>query len=284
MGLFDKLLEQVADADREVLNRYPHLAAEVNKADDFVMKWEQWRDNNYDPDTGLTKTAKAIIDQKDAELEAMRLLQTGNDMTWDEIKGNVESLVKTQGLMTRQEFEASTAKLAYAKPDDIKATEQKINNLEVGMENLYAKTAHMPAQHFVEFGKVLKMDELFGYMRENKLGGDVEKGYEHYTAAARAEKAAAVATEKEAELRRSVREETLKEVTMRQGTLPVDSQGGSPEQTALQRRILVRKGVDAPDGAPKMTPGSLGDMAGANDAYSAYLRDQASGTKPTPVQ
>jgi hypothetical protein len=283
MAMFDALLAEVAEADRKVFRRYPGVAAKIDKTDEFVSRWEKWRDDNWDKEAGMTKNAVAAIAAKDNEIEALRLLQ-GNDMTWDEMKTNVDSLLNTRGVVTKEYVEKEIVpKLGFAKPADIEAVDKKIQNLALGMDAAYGASAHLPSKYYREFGNVegapeFTMAELFKHMNEKKIA-NFDDAYKSYTEPLRVKQNEAAAKVKEEEIRKQVREETLKEITLKQGALPVDQRGSSPEMSALTMRINARKKIENND-APKLTPGELGSQAGAQDAYRQYIADQAAGVKP----
>jgi hypothetical protein len=231
----------------------------------------------------MTKNAVAAIAAKDNEIEALRLLQ-GNDMTWDEMKSNVDGLLNQRGVVTKEYIEKEWApKLAFAKPADIEAVDKKIQNLALGMDAAYGASAHLPSKYYREFGNVegapeFTMSDLFKHMNEKKIA-NFDDAYKSYTEPLRIKMAEAAAKTKEDEIRKQVREETLKEFTMNKATMPVDQRGSSPEMSALTMRINERKKIENND-APKLTPGELGSGAATQDAYRQYLTDQAAGVKP----
>lgn len=291
MGLFDNLIQEVNEADREVFKKYPKFAQEVNKADEYVSKWERWESKNWDEQANMTVNAVEALRQKDAEIEALRLFQAG-DMNWDEMKGNVETLIQTNlknGKVATQDdinrfLEAERTKLTVKVGDRQVPITEYAQNLERGMEMTYAKTAHLPSKYAREFGDKapeFTIESLFKHMQDNKISR-FEDAYDSYVRPMREEKQT---TERAAELERvkaEAKEEAKKEWAMKGGSLPVDSEGSAPTATPLQRRINERKKIDVE--GPKLTPGNLGDGAAGNDAYAAYLKDQAAGTKPTLIQ
>lgn len=285
MGLFDELLGQVEEADRAVFQKYPKVAERIDKNNEFVDKWELWRRNNWDEEAQMTKQAAEAIRARDAEIEALKLLQAG-DMDWDQIKGNIdqtlEQFAKARKFATaddlKKTFETEiTPKLVVKSNGKDVPLAEYAQNLERGMEFTYAHTAHMPLQHFQEFGTPMKIEELFTHMREKGIA-KFEDGYESFVAPKRKAKADAEFAEREAALKK--REDDLKDAQMRKGSLPDDPRGAAPEMTALTMRIAAHKKVDLPEGTPKLTPGELGSGTATQDAYQAYLKDQANGTKP----
>jgi len=291
MGLFDKLIEEVAETDREVFKRYPKLAEKVDSDDQKLTEWENWRKQHFNEELAMTNNAVEALRQKDAEIEALRLLQAG-DMNWDDMKGNVETLIQANlknGKVATQDdinrfLEAERAKLTVKVGDKQIPITEYAQNLERGMEMTYAKTAHLPAKYYREFGDKapeFTIEALFKHMQDNKISR-FEDAYDSYVKPLRDEKQA---TERTAELERvkaEAKAEAKAEWAMKGGSLPTDSEGSAPQATALQRRIGERKKVEVQ--GPKLTPGSLGDGSAGNDAYQQYLKDQAAGVKPTVIQ
>ena len=293
MGLFDKLLSDagVEATDKAVFERYPKIREEVDKADDYVSQWESWKAEHWDDQSRMTKDSVQLIRQKDAEIEALRLMQ-GGDMTWDDMKDNVvreiQGQVKPQLEGTLKplldQIESLKAQLG-ADPKNNQPLQQQIRNLERGMEFTYVKTAHLPYQYAKEFGAdapVFKLDEMFKYMQENKIA-DFDNGYQGFTAKQREAKMKADQDAREVQIKKEARDEAMKEFTLKGGVQPTDTQGPSPAATPLQRRLAAKRGQEL-EGVPKLTPGTIGDGTAAGDAYQAYLRDQAAGTHPTPIQ
>jgi hypothetical protein len=293
MGMWDELLNQVAETDREVFKKYPKLAAKVDEADTKVSEWERWSAEHFDRTANTTKEALAAMQAKDEEIEALRLLQ-GSDMNWDDMKANVEATVQTAlkngKVMTADDFRKTldtevNSKLMVERQDGSKISlKDAMSNLERGMEITYAKTAHLPSAYLQEFGKEAKpftMEQLFAHMQEKKLA-NFEDAYNSMVSPLRDERSKADGIAKEAAIRKEEREKVMQEVSMRHGAMPLDDRGAPAEMSALQRRINENKKVEV--AGPKLTPGELGSQAGANDAYQQYLKDQAAGIKPQMVQ
>lgn len=292
MAFFDDLLEQIEDADREVLKKYPKIAEKINKTDEVLTQWETWKKDQYDPTTGYTKSALKAIEQKDAEIEALKLLQ-GNDMTWDEMKANVEKLVNdtvgSKGMIDKNALNQEIGSRVTVKVKQADGTEKDIpvtdyvRNLERGMEFTYAKSSHLPLKYYKEFQDMTDAPEftqeaLFKHMQENSIA-DFDKGYESFVAPLKAKKAEAAAKTREETIRKEERDKITQEMMQRNGgRMPEDNAGTSPEMSALSRKIADRKKVEVQ--GPKLTPGQIGDGTAAGDAYQQWLKDQAAGVKP----
>jgi hypothetical protein len=293
MAYFDDLLEQVEEADREVMMKYPTLAHKINENDRILSEWENWKAKEYDPSTGYTKRAVQALRDKDAEIEALKLLQ-GNDMTWDEMKSNVEKLIN-DNLTGRNYVDPSgvdsriggRTTIKVKNPDgterDIPVTDY-VRNVERGMEFTYAKTAHLPLKYYKEFHDVSDAPEftqeaLFKHMQEHSIA-DFEKGYESFVRPLREKKNEAAGKIREEQIRTEERKKVEAEYMQRNGgIMPDDTKGSAPEMSALSRKIADRKKVEVQ--GPKLTPGTIGDGSAGNDAYQQWLKDQASGTKPS---
>jgi hypothetical protein len=115
-------------------------------------------------------------------------------------------------------------------------------------------------------------------MQEKKIP-NFEDAYSSLVAPLRAERATVESKAREEAIRKEERDKVMQEMTLRQGAMPLDDRGAPAEMSALQRRINEHKKVEV--AGPKLTPGELGSQVGAQDAYQAYLKDQAAGTKPT---
>lgn len=286
MGIWDTLMQQVEEADREIFKKYPKMAEQINRQDEFVSSWEDWRNKYWDNDAKMTKNAVEAIRQRDEEIEALRLTQ-GGDMNWDDIKANViqtvEQSSRAKGLISKEDFDRGVAaamdKFTMKIGDKPVPVTEYVQNVERGMEWTYAKSAHLPLKYFTEFGEVKSMEDFMKYMRENGIM-KYEDAYEAMARPLREAKAKESLEKEKEQIRKQTREETLKEMTMKQGALPVDDRGSSAEMSGLQLRINSRKKIENPEGVPKLTPGELGSMASAQDAYQAYLKDQSNGTKP----
>src|ERR1700757_1039240 len=190
MGLFDSLLQQikVEEADLAVFRKYPTIIGKVDELDESVSKWERWREKNWDDGANMTRNAVEAIRQRDEEIEALRAMQ-GGDVTWDDMKANVEAAIATK-LAERKVATADEIKRAIEsevnprtlmkQPDgrEIPVTEYA-RNLERGIEITYGDSAHMPVQYFQEFGGLLKMSDLFKHMREKGIAR-LEDAYESY--------------------------------------------------------------------------------------------------------
>ena len=285
MGLFDSLLTDVSEQDREVFRKYPKVAEKVDKADEYVAKWEKWKTENWDSDLGMTKQAAQVIADKENEIEALRLLQ-GNDMTWDEMKGNVDALLNTRGVVTKDYIEKEViGKAKFAKADDIEAAktdfDKRLNQLAIGMDVAYSKSAHLPVKYLREFGNEapeFTMEDLFKHMNEKKIQ-TFDQAYDSFVQPLRTKKAEADATARESQIREDERNKVKQEFTMQHGVQPTDNSGSSPEMSALTMKINSRRKTEQ-DGTPKLTPGDLGSGAATQDAYRQYMTDQAAGVKP----
>lgn len=282
MSVFDKLLEAAEEGDREVLQKYPQL----QDWDAKLAVWEDWKAKNWNPEANEHKdvvAAREILRQKDAEIEALKLMQ-GSDMNWDDLKGNVAQFMKDSGMATAADIEKAM-ETKFASKLNVKFGERQIpvgeyiQNVERGTEAMYLATADLPTEHFIEFGKPMKMADLWKYANENKMS-NLQDAYAKMVAPMREQRATEAQTKREEVLRQTVREETLKEVTMKHGALPIDSNGSAPEFSPLTRKLSERKKIDLPTDAPKLTPGELGSQAASQDAYQQYIKDSAAGVKP----
>lgn len=296
MGMFDKLLAEVEESDRPIFQKYPKIAQKIDAQGEYNARWEKWKAEQWVEEQKMPKNAIQVIQQKDAEIEALKLLQ-GDGVNWDEMKGNIETML-----------DARLRAQKYATPDDVKGYLEKevspkltiksgdrdipvtqyVQNLERGMERTYALTAHLPQEYREEFRGIadapkFTIESLFKHMQEKSIS-NFDDAYNSMVAPLRAKKAEADRAAEIEKIKAEAKAEAKKEVMMSQGTMPTDDQGGSSLQTPLQLRIQARAAKQNEQGAPKLTPGTLGDGTAGRDAYTAYLKDQAAGTKPQMIQ
>lgn len=182
MSLFDEILAKVPEGEREILAKYPELKANVERAealagevdkqkttmadwDTRLRGWESWKLNNWDDAKGMPKgQIQAQEEAAAARRELAELQARGevNDMTFEEILAGLQG----KGFVTKDDV-AKTLKESGVV--DAKTIDQRFAQMDDGMSYIYGATAHLPLEHSQEFGKPMKVTDLFKYMSEHKL-------------------------------------------------------------------------------------------------------------------
>lgn len=183
MSLFDDILAKAEEGDRGILAKYPELKASVERAealagevdkqkttmadwDTRLRGWESWKLNNWDDAKGMPKgqiqaqEEAAAARRELAELQARGEVNT--DMTLEEILVTLQS----KGFVTKEDV-AKTLKESGVV--DAKTIDQRFEQMDTGMSYIYGATAHLPLEHHQEFGKTMKVQDLFKFMNDNKL-------------------------------------------------------------------------------------------------------------------
>ena len=279
MGVFDEILSRADEADRAVLNKYPDLrryaeehqtfATELNtlrpkfkEADEAAKKWESWRAQNWDQESGTTKTEKDMAEMYRAEAARAAALEaaSGADMTFEEILGNLQQ----KGFATKAEIEQVITEKTkgFATKED---TTQVGNNLDRAMQFVYAKSYNLGRRHEKEFGEELDMASVLTYMGENKIA-DPELAYSQMIAPKREAQQKKQAEELAAKHAKDLEDAKLAGITEGQkktamsARIPTD-QSGPGGLGHLQRAQLDRSMVKkAENGTPEVPTGvKLGD-------------------------
>jgi hypothetical protein len=239
-----------------------------------VKRWDDWRKQNWDDDQAATKQQLETLRQlEEAQARVAELESTqGAEVTLDEIKKNMDKILADGKYVRRQDLDTEIIpKLPYAQKEDV---DKRIDQLSLGMEHVYANTAHYPLLHQQEFGEPMKLADLFKYMNDNKVS-DFQAGYDMMVR----EKREKIQSEKakkqleEAEQRGYVKGK--QERTMgADGRMPVDNLGSAPEMGHLQRRKLEAAKAKDPNAAPPLPEAPLGSGVLAEAAYQAWLKSQ----------
>jgi hypothetical protein len=281
MPLFDKLLEQVKDEDKTVLDKYPQLKETVTNleaayadADQRLLGWERWKIDNWDDQAQTTKQA-VVLQQRVRELEAAGV----SDMTFEEIKAQLQ---KDGFVATKADLEAAlTPKLqGFISSDD---HQKALNNLAAGFEQMYAKSANLPLKHQREFNEELDMSALFKYMNETKIF-DPEEAHSKMVAARRAEAATAAKAAEDAKHAQEILDAEARgakakaeELAMSASGSPTDLGGPAPLMGHLDR-LRMAEG-DPSKGLPEtVQKARLGDMTTAQEAFQEWRKSKLGGT------
>lgn len=269
MGVFDELLAKVSAEDRQVIDRYPDLKQSVEDMEarlasesEYAKQWESWADKYWDKDANATKVELGLRDQlqqtreRVAELE----LQGGSEMTFDEI----QKALKEHGYAPASELEGKFI--------SAKAHEDALNNLAIGFQQVYTKTAGLPLRHQREFNEDLDMGKVFEYMQTNRVL-DPSEAYERMVGDRRREAAEKRHQEEIQKAKDEGRREAEQKVAMSQGSLPVDQAGSGPALGHLQRAVMEKvKGQTADKPLPEV---DLGRGKLAEIGYENLLKERA---------
>lgn len=291
MGVFEDILGKAEEADRAVLNKYPDLKKYLNddlpaiqakftEADTRLSEWETWKKQNWDKDSGTTKTEKVMAELYRAEQARATALEAaqaaGVDMTFEEILGNLQQ----KGFATKQEIDAvvtEKTKGLFSKEDG----EKLGNNLDNALQFVYAKSYNLGRRHEKEFGEELDMGEVLKYMGANKIH-DPEAAYIQMTATKRTELQRKHAEELEAKHKKEVEDAKLagekegeKKAAM-SARVPTD-QSGPGGLGHMQRTQLERAKAGKTDGQTEVPANvKLGDNVLSTLGYEELLKSRAS--------
>jgi hypothetical protein len=284
MGLFDKLLPKIEEADRAVFQKYPDVkeaidALEATKAeletkyrvaDDYVKRWEAFDlKTNWDKDSNMPRAAKEVIDQQTARILELEAKQ-GSDMTWEDMEPIVTAKLgkefDSRGVLTKDKFEKEV------KPEFTKYADEKVNTLASGFDIVLNEFGPLFTKHAREFGEDLEPKKVWDHMKEKGIG-KITDGYNSFVEAKRNEKVAAQhKSEIEAAEARG-RENALKEKAMgKEGQMPGDTRGAQSDMGWFQRTKLATQKKQE---VPQLPDAPLGSGAHAQNAYEHYLADQS---------
>jgi hypothetical protein len=279
MALFEKLLEQVKDEDKTVLDKYPQLKETVTNleaayadADQRLLGWERWKIDNWDDAAQTTKQAVALQNRV-RELEAAGV----SDMTFDEIKAQLQ---KDGFVATKADMDAAMKAQGFISADD---HQKALNNLAAGFEQMYAKSVNLPLKHQREFNEDLDMPALFKYMNENKVF-DPEEAHSKMVATRRAEASTAAKTAEDAKHAQDILDAEARgakakaeELAMSASGSPTDLGGPAPLMGHLDR-LRMADGEPSKDLPEAVQKARLGDGRTAQAAFEEWR------TKRTAVQ
>jgi hypothetical protein len=287
MGVFDDILENVEDDDKEIFDKYPQLKetvdgleARYSDADNRLKGWESWALKHYNYDSGKT-TEQIAAERKAQEMEARaRALEALKDteMTFDEIleglrgqgfvkRDEIPEVVKqaTSGLVSREEYSNSQ------------------NQLALGFEYIYKKTAHLPSKHMKEFGDPMNMNDFMDHWQKSGIK-DPDQAYESFISPLKQERDKVAAEKREKEYqdrveaaRKEGEEKARREMSMGQGGRIPSDQGGTSGMGMLERQIMQKR---TQSGAQKDNPPEipdsvkLGDGTLAQLGYEKYLKGE----------
>lgn len=279
MGLFDDLILKLTEPEHIELAKKAKaerddLDSKFQLADGYVRRWEEWKANEWDDDSKMTRRALEEIQERDRKIAEYEAKQ-GTEMNWDEIKSKLDEDIKARGYVSQADLkdDKRLAELGLVKRD-------AVDNLGYGMQSYYAKTAPLLTAHVREFGEDLNMEDFQKYMsspaapKDDKGVWDFKKGYDEFVAPKRATKAAEASVKREEEIRKDEREKTLKEAAMSAGgRIPTDQTGSGGDLGWMQRQKMAKLKGDS-DKLPKLAEGQLGTGASGQLAYEAWVASQ----------
>jgi hypothetical protein len=251
MGYFDDILLGTTvkeDADRAALKalaeKYPDIRQSVDTTASNLDKWHVWKDENWDPQLGMTKgQAAAITEAEAAKLRVEALTNAG-------LGGDVP--------FKFEDIEADLVKHGYVKADQILANGSPvvdgINRSAANIEQFYKRTFTIPVEYMQEFGAAPPADLLdqmltdYGQAVRVNPTANPRDSYNKIVAPKREvirveteakNKAAHEKEVKDAEERAYAR--AKQELGMQSGSpgMPVDNGGAAPSMDARGNRVAM---------------------------------------------
>lgn len=244
-------------AQSDYSRKMDELRDRVAEADE----WRKWSEDNWDRDAGKTKADIANhqrIAELQQELESARKAAAagGDEMTFDQLKDQLEQYSKERGIITKAELDKVVA-------DKEKDLQKYMQGNSGTLFDGAMVTSELNLRHFKEFGEPFD-STAFVKAAVEKNRFDLRDYYEKdFVVAKRQEK---IAADHKAELDRLAKErdDALKAVSdekERQKTLTMGNGGiadsTSPDLGPLQRRMFGESS-DGGDKAPDVPLGTGG--------------------------
>lgn len=263
MAFFDTFLAKVSAEDKAILDKYPELKASVDnletqlgQAQTYGQRWQQWSQENWDPQAGMTVAERELREQ----LAAMQA------------RGETGAAEAAQIAALKKEVE-----------DRQKASDAQMYQMLAGMGKFYSEVTRRAFDHQNEFHENLDPDKFREYIDQNftKKNLQVEPAfaYDQWVAGRRREIAAQAAKDLEtkhaADLEAARQDERNKIAQERAmgpaGVLPTDSTGGIAGITAQMENkpAVLSDEVKARVAAAKPGDGSLAALG-----YELYRTGQ----------
>lgn len=249
MNAFEELISSLTDeGDRKVLetlgSKYPTLKEGVLRQSDYSRKldefkrekadalqwkqkldeWDQWKQDNWDEEHGMTKAQKFALD----EVERLKELG-GEDMDFAKLADWTGNFVKEKGLIDKTTLEATLSE-----------KEKQINSGFEGHAYVSAKIPHLIVKHLKEFDEVLDPQDVLKKAGETKEY-DLDRVYEGMVSERR-EKIKAERLNAQIEEAKKAGFEEGKKLANQNTPMPSPTDQGSPELRTLQDRVLGKQG------------------------------------------
>jgi len=255
---FDSLLASFTDeGDRQALSglaaKNPTLKEAVMLRSDYSRKqdelkhkvdlaeqWAKWREENWVDgaygDKGGALKRELEKDKRIQELE--QKLETGGDMTFDELTKHVDTLATQRGFVTQD----AVAKLVNEKASGVSTlVEQSL----AGYAQIAMKAPKLAVRHFRRHNEELDVEGLIDFAAKNSLT-NLDDAYSKFAAEKESALAAKEAAEREAQIRAEAKAEAEKELAAsRPNAMPTDD--GGPVMGHFEKRIRGIKDESAPD-------------------------------------
>lgn len=276
MGFFDDVLAKkiTDDGDRntflELGKKYGDIQSDFDGAMSAALKWQDWREKAWDDTANKTREQIRAEQELNAARDRIVALETsggfGTEMTFDDIKARL-----TEG--------GYVTKADLLKEIDTPVT-GKVNQSAANIEAFFRKTATLPVEHFVEFGKIEPdfMDKFLDRYSKAPTS-DPRAVYNEMVLPQREERRLAQEKEREAkweaekaQIAKDTEERVRREVGMAPGTpgMPID-QGSGQGVGPVQRQQLER--FNAIEKDQKLSDAPLGSGINAREGLK-WLHDQ----------
>jgi len=144
------------------LDEFKAKEGSFSAVSELANQWNQWAENNWNPETNSTKTELALA-TRIQELEAQ-----GTQMTFDEIN----KLIVDKGLMSKTDFESVLTQ-----------KEKAINDSFQGSAYVAAKLAEISSRHTLEFKEPFKATEFLTKVGEYGVS-DLDKAHDMFVSVA----------------------------------------------------------------------------------------------------
>lgn len=268
MNYIEQLLAKIEDA--EARQEFSGLLEKVPAAKEWIFDPEtrtrneaisQWAESEWDYEHNMSR----LEYQQQQELASLQAQITGHKpgMELNELNDFLGKYIKDNGLMTKAQFDT-----------EVKTREDAFNKELNTLGTLSTRVSYLNAKHQKEFGDVFDPDVFVtqatekGYAQYGKEG--LDRFYnEEFTAAKRAEKAAAELERIKAEAREEGKKEALKERGMGEGgNMP--TLDGEPDMGHFERKM---RGMNKPvDGTQTQVPAEI-ELGRGVGKYAAALAD-----------
>lgn len=221
MGVFDDILANASEEDKQVLLKYPELRKSMERLEKAAADYAQWYHANWDEEHGMTRSEWAVRQQLEELQRKLEQMQSNpTEFSQSEFQEALEEGQRS-GLLTQAEVQRLL-------DERVRQLQQENERVLAGMQSFYSQVYTLGFRHKDEFGEVLDPNQLWNYMVQTGIR-DPQLAYEQMVAP------------KRAELQRQRYEQAIKEAEERgmqkakqelamgsQGVMPTDTSGGLP--------------------------------------------------------
>lgn len=264
---------------------YSRRMDEVRDQVELATRWQGWEAENWDKDSGMTKTEKVLaseLERLQSEKEDLeRKVATGNfsgdEMTFEQLEQFGTDLIKKKGIVTSDDLAAKEA--------EFKKNLTESSNSNAYMNNAALIVPYLNQRHFNEFGELFDPNEFVKTAVE-KQRFDLTDYYDKDFIVSKRQakndsdhKAEIALIKAEADKRIAEAKQEAEAVSERLKGMGSNGMGpsddGTPSMGEFQRKYLgLDKTID-PKGEPPAN--QLGEGALAHFAAAKWRQDQLAG-------